>query len=64
MFLVVPFLGVVAVSWRTVLQAAGEPPAVGLTEEPDEPDVAPSNEAIQDAGASGLAGDGAIEPAT
>jgi predicted PurR-regulated permease PerM len=32
MFLVVPFLGVVATTWRTVLRAAGEPPSPGEIE--------------------------------
>jgi predicted PurR-regulated permease PerM len=34
MFLVVPFLGVVATTWRTVLRAAGEPPTAVETEAP------------------------------
>jgi predicted PurR-regulated permease PerM len=45
MFLVVPFLGVVAVSWRTLLRAAGEAPDVDLAPAPEgaettEPDLA------------------------
>jgi predicted PurR-regulated permease PerM len=32
MFLVVPFLGVVATTWRTVLRAAGEPPSASETQ--------------------------------
>ena len=61
MFLVVPFLGVVAVSWRTILQAAGEPPAVDRAAESDVPT---SDETVPDGGLPGLAADGAIKPAT
>ena len=32
MFLVVPFLGVIATTWRTVLRAAGEPPSTSQIE--------------------------------
>jgi predicted PurR-regulated permease PerM len=63
MFLVVPFLGVIAVSWRTILQAAGEPPAVGQAAEPDEAERVPENEAVPDGGVSRLPADGAIKPA-
>jgi predicted PurR-regulated permease PerM len=40
MFLVVPFLGVVATTWRTVLRAAGEPPAPGEAEADMDADAA------------------------
>jgi predicted PurR-regulated permease PerM len=64
MFLVVPFLGVVAASWRTVLRAAGEPPAVGASTEPAEPGATLGDEAIPEGGGPGLPADGAIKPAT
>jgi hypothetical protein len=38
MFLVVPFLGVVAVTWRTVLRVIDQPGAGG----PDGADIAPT----------------------
>ena len=65
MFLVVPFLGVVAVSWRTILQAAGEPPAIETTSGPDEalPDDTPPDDAASEVEARGATTGGAIEPA-
>jgi predicted PurR-regulated permease PerM len=65
MFLIVPFLGVVAVSWRTVLRAAGEAPVVGPTGGPDEamPEESSPSDARAEVDARGATTGGAIEPA-
>jgi putative heme transporter len=61
MFLVVPFLGIVSVSWRTVLRAAGDAPPVVLTSEPD---AEVADDPARGGGADRVPGGDAIEPAT
>jgi predicted PurR-regulated permease PerM len=65
MFLVVPFLGVVAASWRTILQAAGETPTVEPTSGPGEalPDEASPSGSRSEVEGRGATTGGAIEPA-
>jgi hypothetical protein len=64
MFLIVPFLGVVAVSWRTVLRAAGEAPTVEPTRGPDGamPEESSPSDARAEVDTRGTTG-GAVEPA-
>ena len=66
MFLIVPFLGVIAVSWRTVLKAAGEAPTVEPTGGPDGalPEESSPSDARADVEARGATTGGAIEPAS
>ena len=57
MFLVVPIVGIVATTWRTVLRVFGDPPEDGEVEPlagmPDEPRVATGSPAVPGTDAAG-----------